>query len=122
MCVEKLTRPFVSDPDQVHKSDAGGSFQQPLACLRTYCATSGDQKVPKTKSNYCNAIPGLIKATSGDCHPNPIKVAAVPGSRFYTRPTWHLSSILPLVSDIRQAFWVPQWGHKSFIDDSLGRF
>ena len=50
----------MSDPDQVHKSDAGGSFQQPLARLRAYCATFGD------------------------CHPTPIKVAAVPGSRFHT--------------------------------------
>ena len=34
----------------------------------------------------------------------------------------HLSSILPLVSHTRQAFWVPKCGHTSFIEDSWGRF
>ena len=33
-----------------------------------------------------------------------------------------LSSILPLVSHTRQAFWVPKCGHTSFIEDSWGRF
>ena len=34
-------------------------------------------------------------------------------------PPVHLSSILPLVSHIHQAFWVPEYGQRSFILEAV---